>query len=60
MNYSGLTLDSTEVAPTDGTSKLLLQIPWPNFYLLNPSRTKSSLWPVFEVWAGHCGCNICP
>jgi hypothetical protein len=24
------------------------------------TRMKSILWPIFEVWAGHCGCNICP
>jgi hypothetical protein len=24
--------------------------------LLSPN----GFWPIFEVWAGHCGCNICP
>jgi hypothetical protein len=22
--------------------------------LINPERTKSIFWPIFEVWAGHC------
>jgi hypothetical protein len=27
--------------------------------ILTPKRTKALFWPFFEVWAGHCGCNIC-
>jgi hypothetical protein len=27
---------------------------------INPKRTKAIFWPIFEVWVGHCRCNICP
>jgi hypothetical protein len=23
-------------------------------------RMKSIFWSIFGVWAGYCGCNICP
>jgi hypothetical protein len=27
---------------------------------LTPKGSSPIFWPNFEVWAGHCGCNICP
>jgi hypothetical protein len=27
---------------------------------LTPKGPRPFFGPIFEVWAGHCGCNICP
>jgi hypothetical protein len=34
--------------------------PWDGICFILTPFYQGLFWPIFEVWAGHCGCNICP